>query len=585
VDRTGIFIAFLLLGAVVLAPVGAMVWESVTVDAVETRDGSRYLGFVTDSDETGVTIRVAGETNTRHLPAADIVSRGRVPSLENYRSVLAHTGERSMLLATVVLAGVSTLLAILIGLPLGLLLAATNIPMRRTLEMVSVLPLVLPPILLAIAAYHDLLAVEPEFLRAAVVFGLSLFPLVSLLTARAVRAAGAEALDAARIQTGPWNALLKVGLRPALPGAASGALLVFVFVVSDFAVPDFLGVTTAQNTITVYANAVFNYWSKDGNAGAATAAGMPVTLLALAAFATVLVVEWKRDAATVTTRFREIEPMPLGRARWPLFLAVVLLLLLTVGGPMVRHLQTTGGAHYGSPVSQGGVAGTQPSPDEIRAKPLSVWAGLKKGVQYTGIGDNVVNSLVLASGGALLALLLAIVLTGAGQGRPVLDRFLLVCSFLPVAVPPMVLAVGWVRLYGPWTHADYFPVVLMGARLLPFATLAVRAARRQVAGELLEAASLSGLGPAARTLRITLPLIAPGAALGFLLAFLFGLREVDAVIFTKSGAQTLPVRLYGMIHTALDVQVAGLAALWTAGNALLLVILRIMLGSRFRLLP
>ena len=141
------------------------------------------------------------------------------------------------------------------------------------------------------------------------------------------------------------------------------------------------------------------------------------------------------------------------------------------------------------------------------------------------------------------------------------------------------------RLYGPWTHVDYFPVVLMGARLLPFATLAVRAARRQVAGELLEAASLSGLGPAARTLRITLPLIAPGAALGFLLAFLFGLREVDAVIFTKSGAQTLPVRLYGMIHTALDVQVAGLAALWTAGNALLLVILRIMLGSRFRLLP
>ena len=68
-DRTGIFIAFLLLGAVVLAPVGAMVWESVTVDAVETRDGTRYLGFVTDSDETGVTIRVAARPGRRAAPA------------------------------------------------------------------------------------------------------------------------------------------------------------------------------------------------------------------------------------------------------------------------------------------------------------------------------------------------------------------------------------------------------------------------------------------------------------------------------------------------------------------------------------
>ena len=115
-DRTGILIALLLLGAVVLAPVGVMVWESVTVDVVETRDGSRLLGFITDSDESGVTIRLAGETNTRHVPAATILSRGRVLSFENYKRVLAHTGERNMLLATIVLAGVSTLLALLIGL-------------------------------------------------------------------------------------------------------------------------------------------------------------------------------------------------------------------------------------------------------------------------------------------------------------------------------------------------------------------------------------------------------------------------------------------------------------------------------------
>ena len=89
----------------------------------------------------------------------------------------------------------------------------------------------------------------------------------------------------------------------------------------------------------------------------------------------------------------------------------------------------------------------------------------------------------------------------------------------------------------------------------------------------------------ARLFKITLPLIAVGAAQGFMLAFLFGLREVDAVIFTKTGAQTLPVKLYGMIHAALDVQVAGLAFLWTCGIAGLLIILRLLIGSRLRLVP
>jgi ABC-type spermidine/putrescine transport system permease subunit II len=83
---------------------------------------------------------------------------------------------------------------------------------------------------------------------------------------------------------------------------------------------------------------------------------------------------------------------------------------------------------------------------------------------------------------------------------------------------------------------------------------------------------------------VTLPLIAPGAALGFLLAFLFGLREVDALVFTKAGAETLPVRLYNMIHYGYDSQVAGLSFLWMAGLALFLLVLLLLL-PRLRLLP
>jgi iron(III) transport system permease protein len=580
--RAVVTLALALLAVLVVLPVLTMAVQSVRVDVVETTGGDRYLGQVRDTDFKGVTIRVHGETTSRWVARADVAREARTFSLVNYRSLFGG-GKRNMLLATLALAGASALMALVVGLPLGLLLAATDLPGRRFLEPLSVLPLVLPPILFAIATYHDLLRVPgPEFLRAAYVFGLTLFPLVSLFVARAVRATGADALDAARVQTTPLDALLKVGLGPALPGAATGALLVFVFVVADFAVPDFLGVTTAKNTITVYANAVFRYWT-DTDVGMATAAGMPPTLCALAAFAVVLFVEAKRDAATLGGSFRTLEPLPLGRARIPCLLLAIGVLVLALVWPAARHLNTAGGAHFGKPVALTGVTTTI---DESREKPVSVMDGLRKGLRADRVGESTLNSLVLAGGGALLAVFCALLLSEAGRGRPRLDRLLLVLAFLPVAVPAMSLAVGWVTFWGPSRASlRFLPILLLAARLLPFAAFAVRAARRRVAPELLEAAAVAGLPPGARLARITLPLITPGIALGLLLAFLFGLREVDALVFTRTGSETLPVQLYGLIHYGHDVQVGALSFLWTAAVALLLLVLALLTGSRFRLLP
>jgi ABC-type Fe3+ transport system permease subunit len=224
--------------------------------------------------------------------------------------------------------------------------------------------------------------------------------------------------------------------------------------------------------------------------------------------------------------------------------------------------------------------------EDARGRPDSVWDGLRRGIRHDGIGEAVRNSLMLAGGGALLAVLLALMLTEAGRGRPWLDRFLLVLAFLPVAVPPMAFAVGWVTFFGAsFAERLHTPILLMGARLLPFATFAVRSARLRLADEMLEAGAVAGLSPLRRTARITLPLVAPGAALGLLLAFLFGLREVDAIVFTRQGGMTLPVKLYSMIHYGYDVQVAGVSILWTVGIALFLGVIGLLVGRRFRFMP
>ncbi len=571
-------LALMVGGLLVGAPLAVMVVQSLTADLVETPSGG-FVGQKTISDDRGVTLRVSGETDFRFLPRGEVLREARVFSLVHYRGVLTGPGERNMFLATVALAGASTLLALLLGLPLGLLLGATDLPGRRFLETASILPLVLPPVLLAIATYHDLLPVRPEFLRAVLVFGLSLYPLVSLLVARAVRATGGDALDAALVQVPPRTALFRVALGPALPGAAAGALLAFAFVVSDFAVPDFLGVTTAQNTIVVYANAVFSRWANAGDAGAATAAGMPATALALAAFSTVLWIERRRAASTVHGDFRPPDPLPLGRARRPLFVAALPLLGLSLLWPAYRHLETASGAHYGEEVASGGVR-QQIKPD-ARTKPRSLTDGLRKGILHDGVGESALLSVKLAGLGALLALLAALLLVEAGRTAPYLDRLFVILCFLPIAVPPMSFAVGFVKLWGPSTGA-YYPVALLAARLLPFAAFAVRTARLRLAPELLEAGAVAGLSGLRRYVRLTLPLLAPAMGLGFLLAFLFGLREVDALVFTKSGAETMPVRLYNMIHFGYDVQVGGLSFLWMGAVALLLLLLALLI-PRFRL--
>ena len=172
----------------------------------------------------------------------------------------------------------------------------------------------------------------------------------------------------------------------------------------------------------------------------------------------------------------------------------------------------------------------------------------------------------------------------AGERR--LDRALLLVCFLPVAVPSMSLAVGWVTLYGTeWAQLRWTPALLLAARLLPFATFAIRSVRARLDDELLDAAALAGLSPTRRFVRITIPLVWPGIALGLLLSFLFGLREVDSLVFTRAGGETLPVQLYNMIHYGFDVQVGALAVLWTGGIALFLLAVAFLAGSRFRLLP
>ncbi|EJT82997.1 binding-protein-dependent transport system inner membrane protein [Pseudomonas putida S11] len=89
-----------------------------------------------------------------------------------------------------------------------------------------------------------------------------------------------------------------------------------------------------------------------------------------------------------------------------------------------------------------------------------------------------------------------------------------------------------------------------------------------------QAAQSLGAGRVTLFCKVTLPMILPGVAGGWLLAFINSFDEVTLSIFVTSPAtQTLPVRMYVYATESIDPMMAAVSALVIAVTALTMVAL------------
>src|SRR6266545_1052797 len=123
-------------------------------------------------------------------------------SAKNYGRLFMDERQRALLANSIFLGIGTTVLATLIGAPLGLLLARSDLPVKRFLRLALVIPLVIPSYILGLAwiyiggsaglvaqmAGRDLLSNWTYSLTGAVVvLGLNFFPLSMLATEAAAR--------------------------------------------------------------------------------------------------------------------------------------------------------------------------------------------------------------------------------------------------------------------------------------------------------------------------------------------------------------------------------------------------------------
>jgi len=156
-------------------------------------------------------------------------------------------------------------------------------------------------------------------------------------------------------------------------------------------------------------------------------------------------------------------------------------------------------------------------------------------VRYAGLA-----ALADVAAGAVIAWLL---LRGRVAGRRWLDTI----STLPLAIPGVVVAVGYLQAFDgePLTSTWLILVVVYAVRRLPYAVRGACAALRQLPPAQEEAAQNLGASPRRTFVRITLPLVAGGLAVGGLLAFIGSAVDLSATILLVPRVELRPIS-YGV---------------------------------------
>ncbi|MHC5018920.1 MAG: ABC transporter permease [Planctomycetota bacterium] len=455
----------------------------------------------------------------------------------HYWDVLSGQREWGLLFKSAGLAVSVALVAFLLGFPLGVLSARSDLPGRRWLSAVYVAPLLIPPYVAAIgwirlAGANGLLTravrggiSDPTagpllpvygFTGSVLVLSLAWFPIVTLLTRVALARADRSADEAGALVCSPHRVLWTLVAPRALAAAGAGAAFVFLFALSAYGAPSLL-------RFVVFSGDVFASFQSPAQVSQAAATATPLVIVATLALLFLGWCERKRVSAPVAHSGPAL-PLPLGGWRWPAAAAAWALVGVAVLVPLGGLLWQTGGA-----------AAFGEAMRDMRGE----------------FRHSFLTSLGTALGCVAVAMPLGWLLArGKWREGGLIDLLLL----LPFAFPAAVLAAGMIELWvsGPLSVVYGTPAYLslaIAIRTLPFAVRPVAVAARSIPRDSIEAAHLSGASGWQRAWSLWLPLIGPGVASGALLVFILALSDLDTTLLARTpGWETLQVRIFNAIH-------------------------------------
>lgn len=464
------------------------------------------------------------------IPLVYLVVRAAFADADSWADVLRHDTAR-LLLNTVALAVAVTAASALIALPCAWLTERTDLPGARWWRTITVVPLAVPSYVAGLAVIAALgpsgslqrllepLGVDslPElygFAGAWLVLTLFSYPYMLLVLRAGLRDLDPALEEASRsLGKSGWQTFLRVTLPQLRVPLAAGALLVALYVISDFGAVSMMRFDTFTRAIYVRFGTTFDRSSL---------AVLSLVLVGLVAL--VLAVEASQRRRGRYHRLgggaaRSPRTVRLRRQRWTAlaFLALLTLVALVIPLGVLLHWLAR---------------------------------GLSQGESFSGLGPAALRSLqasALAGAVAVAAALpiAIVVVRRPGRLAGLVDR----ASYTGYALPGVIVAFAMIFFtlrVMPGLYQTLIVLVFTYAVLfLPQAVGALRSALVRVPPSLEEASRSLGRNPRQTLLAVTLPLIAPGLISGFALVFLTTMKELPAtLLLAPTGFDTLATRVW-----------------------------------------
>lgn len=450
-------------------------------------------------------------------------------TLEGYAALAERRLYRNALINSLSVGVLVGLLGVAIGFITALVLTRLDVPGKRLLHYITILPIVSPPFVSAVSilflfGFNGLVTKQLLGLQDFSIYGFRgvvlsqvfTFAPIAYLSMRGVLASISPTLEDAALNIGAtrWQAFWKVSFPLALPGIASAFLVVFIESMADFGNP------------LVLAGAGFPmlapqaYLEITGSFNLSRGATLAIILLipSLTAFAIQRYYLAKRQYITVTGKPTASTTKVVSEpVKWLLFGFVVLFALFVTAFYaviLVGALTKVWGFNY-TPTLQHFV--------------------YVFNVGFDTVKDTLIVALISTPVSGLFGMLVAfLVVRRVFPGRTALEFG----SILSFAVPGTVVGIGYILAF------NAPPLVLTGTltilvlcfvfRYVPVGIQSGIAVLRQIDPSIEEAAQNLGADGLTTFRKVTLPLIAPAFFSGLVYAFVRAMTAISAAIFLVS---------------------------------------------------
>jgi thiamine transport system permease protein len=449
---------------------------------------------------------------------------------------------------TIVQASISTVLAVLVGLPGAMLLARLRFRGKSLIRALIIVPFVLPPIVVVVGFLEmfgsfgiidSILMAITQSTTSVVnladgLVGIILAhtfynaPLVMLLVSASMERLNPEIEESAEILgASPIIRFRKITLPHIVPSLSASAILTFLFCFMSFPIVLSLG-NGVYRTLEVQIWNAFR-WSDFGEASSLALIQILITITLAVAY-----IKLGRVSNNDTGPTTSIQTTPFSKYRdWEkvLILSYLVVILILIGGPIVAISR----AAFFDSLSQ--------------TFTLAGFSYLITLGSNGGFGP-LINSLFYGGLATLLSVTIGIPLAYAhkskARGLPSLSSIMVL---LPLGISSITIAYGLMTVIAIPTglHLNPWPIIVIAQTIigLPFTARSIEIGLRSIDPNILDQADSLGASRFQRLFFVELPLLIPSILVGAVFAFAMAIGEMSATIFIALPQNyTLSVAIY-----------------------------------------